>query len=145
MTYSVKEYMRKDFFTIDVEATVLEASKLMLDKNVGYIIVLEKGRPIGMISERDIIFKVVALEKDPSKVKVDEVMSKPLISVDPDATLSEVVELMVKYDLRRIPVIKDGIIYGIFSTRELAKHFREYEDRIVRDILRVMSRFSIPF
>ncbi|MEM3166575.1 MAG: CBS domain-containing protein, partial [Candidatus Methanomethylicia archaeon] len=117
MSYRVKEYMGKEFFTIDVEATALEASKLMLDKNIGYLIVLERGRPIGMVSERDLVFKVMALEKEPSKVKVSEIMSKPLITVDPDATLDEVVEIMVKYDLRRIPVVKDGIIYGMFSTR----------------------------
>ncbi|MEM0084518.1 MAG: CBS domain-containing protein [Candidatus Methanomethylicia archaeon] len=145
MSYRVKEYMRREFFTIDVEATALEASKLMLDKNIGYLIVLEKGRPIGIVSERDLVFKVMALEKEPSKVKVSEIMSKPLITVDPDATLDEVVEIMVKYDLRRIPVVKDGIIYGMFSTRDLARHFKEYEDRILKDIIKVLSRFSIPF
>lgn len=145
MSYRVKEYMRREFYTIDVEATVLEASKLMLDKNIGYLIVLEKGKPIGMVSERDLVFKVMALEKEPSKVKVGEIMSKPLITVDPDATLDEAVEIMVKHDLRRIPVVKDGIIYGIFSTRELARHFKEYEDRILKDIIKVLSRFSIPF
>ncbi|MEM1546401.1 MAG: CBS domain-containing protein [Candidatus Methanomethylicia archaeon] len=145
MSYRVKEYMGKEFFTIDVEATALEASKLMLDKNIGYLIVLERGRPIGMVSERDLVFKVMALEKEPSKVKVSEIMSKPLITVDPDATLDEVVEIMVKYDLRRIPVVKDGIIYGMFSTRDLARHFKEYEDRILKDIIKVLSRFSIPF
>ncbi|MEM0211904.1 MAG: CBS domain-containing protein [Candidatus Methanomethylicia archaeon] len=145
MSYRVKEYMRREFFTIDVEATALEASKLMLDKNIGYLIVLEKGRPIGIVSERDLVFKVMALEKEPSKVKVSEIMSKPLITVDPDATLDEVVEIMVKHDLRRIPVVKDGIIYGMFSTRDLARHFKEYEDRILKDIIKVLSRFSIPF
>jgi CBS domain-containing protein len=145
MVYTVKDFMTKTIYTVDCNATVAEASKIMLEKNVGYLIVLDGGQPVGMISERDIVFKVVALGKDPSKVKVGEIMSKPLITVDPDATISDAVDIMVKNGLRRIPVVKDGIIYGVFTTRDLATHFKEYEDKLVRDLLRSLSRFTIPF
>ncbi|MCR6623569.1 MAG: CBS domain-containing protein [archaeon YNP-LCB-024-027] len=145
MVYTVKDFMTKTIYTVDCNATVAEASKIMLEKNVGYLIVLDGGQPVGMISERDIVFKVVALGKDPTNVKVSEIMSKPLITVDPDATISDAVEIMVKNGLRRIPVVKDGIIYGVFTTRDLAAHFKEYEDKLVRDLLRSLSRFAIPF
>ena len=137
--------MTKTIHTIDCNASVLEASKIMVEKNVGYLIVLEGGRPAGMLSERDIVFKVVALEKDPSKVKVGEIMSKPLVTIDPDTTISEAIDIMVKNGFRRIPVVRDGIIYGVLTTRDLAAHFKEYEDRLVRDLLRSLSRFTIPF
>jgi len=137
--------MTKTIHTIDCNASVLEASKMMMEKNVGYLIVLEGGRPAGMLSERDIVFKVVALEKDPSKVKVSEIMSKPLVTIDPDTTISEAIDIMVKNGFRRIPVVRDGIIYGVFTTRDLMAHLKEYEDRLVRDLLRSLSRFTIPF
>lgn len=145
MSYTVKDFMTKTIHTIDCNASVLEASKIMVEKNVGYLIVLEGGRPAGMIGERDIVFKVVALEKDPSKVKVGEIMSKPLVTIDPDTTISEAIDIMVKNGFRRIPVVRDGIIYGVLTTRDLAAHFKEYEDRLVRDLLRSLSRFTIPF
>ena len=145
MSYTVKDFMTKTIHTIDCNASVLEASKIMVEKNVGYLIVLEGGRPAGMLSERDIVFKVVALEKDPSKVKVGEIMSKPLVTIDPDTTISEAIDIMVKNGFRRIPVVRDGIIYGVLTTRDLAAHFKEYEDRLVRDLLRSLSRFTIPF
>jgi len=145
MVYTVKDFMTKTIYTIDCNATVAEASKIMLEKNAGYLIVLEGGKPAGMVSERDIVFKVVALEKDPSNVKVGEIMSKPLITIDPDATISEAIDIMVKNGIRRIPVVKDGIIYGVFTTRDLMAHLKEYEDRLVRDLLRSLSRFTIPF
>ncbi|MCS7096936.1 MAG: CBS domain-containing protein [Candidatus Methanomethylicia archaeon] len=145
MSYLVKNYMRKDVYTIDSESTALEASKNMLEKNSGYLIVLEKNKPVGVVTERDLVFKVMALGKDPSKIKVKEIMSQPIVTIDPDATLDEAVDLMVKYDLRRIPVVRGGIIYGIFTTRDLAKHFKEYEEKILRDIIRIISRFSVPF
>jgi CBS domain-containing protein len=145
MSYTVKDFMTKTIHTIDCNASVLEASKIMVEKNVGYLIVLEGGRPAGMLSERDIVFKVVALEKDPSKVKVGEIMSKPLVTIDPDTTISEAIDIMVKNGFRRIPVVRDGIIYGVFTTRDLMAHLKEYEDRLVRDLLRSLSRFTIPF
>jgi CBS domain-containing protein len=145
MVYTVKDFMTKTIYTVDCNATVAEASKIMLEKNVGYLIVLDSGQPVGMISDRDIVFKVVALGKDPTNVKVGEVMSKPLITVDPDATISDAVEIMVKNGFRRIPVVKDGIIYGVFTTRDLVAHFKEYEDKLVRDLLISLSRFTIPF
>ncbi|MCS7368950.1 MAG: CBS domain-containing protein [archaeon GBS-70-058] len=145
MVYTVKDFMTRTIYTIDCKASVLEAAKMMLSKNTGYLIVLDGGIPAGMIGERDIVFKVVALGKDPSNVKVGEIMSKPLITIDPDATISEAIDIMVKNGIRRIPVVKDGIIYGVFTTRDLMAHLKEYEDRLVRDLLRSLSRFTIPF
>jgi CBS domain-containing protein len=143
MSYLIKDYMRKDIVTIDVGASAAEASKIMTDKNVGYTVVLEKGQPAGIITERDLVRKVMAKGKDPSKVEVGELMSTPLISIDPDATVEEAVKTMAKNGIRKLPVVRSKIMYGIFTTRDLAKNFNKYEDRVTRDIIR--NCYSLPF
>ena len=145
MAYQVKTYMNKLIPTIMVDASALEASKEMLSKHRGYLIVLEKGRPNGILTERDLVRKVLAMEKDPRKVTASEVMSAPLITVDPDSSIEDAVGLMAKHGIRRLPVVREGILYGMFSARDLAQHFQEYEDRVTRDIIRGLSFVSLPF
>jgi CBS domain-containing protein len=133
---SVKDYMKKDFASISSEASALEASKTMVKENMGYIIVLEKGKPVGIMTEKDLIKKVMAADKDPKKVEASQVMSSPLVTVDPDDDVSKAIEVMKKHAFRRLPVVKSGIIYGVFTAKELVDHFEEFEDLQWRDIVR---------
>jgi len=143
MVYRIKDYMRSDIATVDVGDSALAVSKVMLEKGVGQIIVLEKAQPAGIVTERDLVLKVMAKEREASNVKVSEVMSAPVITIDPDASLEEAVKIMAEHGIRRLPVVRDHIIYGIFTSRDLAKHFNEYEDRVARDIVR--HCISLPF
>ena len=132
----VKEYMRKEISTINTEASVTEASKIMSIDRVGYIIVLEKGRPVGIVTERDLVLKVLAEEKNPRETKISDCMSSPLVTIDPDNSIEEAVESMKKHGFRRLPVVKNNIIYGIFSARDLVEHFEEFEDKLTREFVR---------
>jgi len=134
----VKSYMRKDISTISTEASATEASKTMSAGKVGYLIALEKGRPVGIVTERDLVLKVMAEEKNPKEIKISECMSSPLVTIDPDKSIEEAVELMKKHGFRRLPVVKNEIIYGIFSARDLVEHFEEFEDKLTRDLVRFM-------
>jgi CBS domain-containing protein len=134
----VKNYMRKDISTISTEASATEASKTMLTDKVGYIIVLEKGRPVGIVTERDLVLKIMAEDKNPKDTKISECMSSPLVTIDPDKSIEEAVESMKKHGFRRIPVVKNNIIYGIFSAGDLVEHFEEFEDKLTRDVVRFM-------
>lgn len=134
----VKNYMRKDISTISTEASATEASKTMLTDKVGYIIVLDKGRPVGIVTERDLVLRVTALDKSPKETKVSECMSSPLVTIDPDKSIEEAVETMKKHGFRRLPVVKNNIIYGIFTARDLVNHFDEFEKKLTMDIVRFM-------
>ena len=140
MTYLIKDMMTKEVVTVDSEDTIEEASKVMAEKRRGYAVVLRAGRPVGMVTERDFVWKLIAKGKSPSKVKVSEVMSSPIIAVDPDADLSTAVEIMEKHQIRRLPVIKDGIIYGIITTRDIVNHFNEYVKKAMIEV----TRYSFP-
>lgn len=82
-----------------------------------------------------------------SHLTVDKraLMSQPLVTVDPDATVEEAMKIMAKHGIRKLPVVRDTILYRIFTARDLAKHFHEYEDRVAREKIRGMSLFSLPF
>jgi len=132
----VKNYMRKDISTISTEASANEASKTMSTSKTGYIIALEKGLPVGIVTERDLVLKVMALDKSPKETKVSECMSSPLVTIDPDKSIEEAVETMKKHGFRRLPVVKNNIIYGIFTVRDLVEHFEEFEEKLMRDLVR---------
>jgi len=135
--------MSKEIATIDSAASIFEASKVMKEKNAGYPIVLEKAQPAGIVTHGDFVNKVLAGDKDPATTKVSEVMSAPLITVDPDTAVNETVRAMVKNDVRRLPVVRDGIIYGIFRARYLVRHFNDYEERITRDMIRSLALWPV--
>lgn len=144
MSYAVKDFMGKDVVTVDAGTSVTEGSRIMKEKGTGYLIVLESARLAGIVTERDLVEKVIADEREPSKTKVSEIMSTPLITVDPDVTLTEAVKTMAKHGIRKLPVIRDDTVYGILTARDIARHFPEYEERVVRDLVMSISHFTFP-
>jgi predicted transcriptional regulator len=141
--FPVKDYMMREIATIDSGASALDASKMMKDKNTGYLIVLEKAQPAGILTHGDIVTKVTANNMDPSKTRISEVMSAPLITVDPDIAVNEAVKFMVEHDIRRLPVVRDNIIYGVFRARDLIRHFDEYTEKVTKDIIRSVTRWPL--
>jgi len=135
MSLRVKDCMSKDIVTVDGALSVFAASKIMLEKNVDYLIVLEKAQPAGIVTERDLVLKVMAKGEDPSKMRISECMSTPIVTTDPDAAIEEAVKTMAKHGIRRLPVVRDTIIYGVFTSQDLAKNFNKYEDKLAREII----------
>jgi len=144
-SYLVKDYMGHDIVTVDVGESVLAASKLMDEKGIGYVIVLEKSKPTGIVTERDLVMKVMAKEQDPSTVKASKVMSTPLITVDPNANIETAVSIMAKHRIRRLPVVRENVIYGVFTTRDLTKYFGRYLDRVTRDLIGAQPIFQSSY
>jgi CBS domain-containing protein len=142
MVYKVKDFMNKSISSIDAEDSVYEASKMMTEDKRGYLIVLKRDQILGIVTEKDLVRKVMASGGDPSKVRISEVMSTPLIVVDPDETIENAVKILAENKIRRLPVMKTGILYGIFGDRELAEHFSEYGDSITRDMIKYMTVYS---
>jgi CBS domain-containing protein len=128
--------MDKTFTTIDVGRSVREAAKMIAEGEHAYIIVTDKGTPKGMIASRDIVAKVVATSKDLERTMVGDIMSTPLVTVDPDEDLIKASEMMAKQNVRRLAVVKGGIIYGVITTRDIAQRCGDYVDKSVKDILR---------
>jgi predicted transcriptional regulator len=136
MSYRVKDYMDKTFMTIDVGASIREAAKMIAGGELGYIIVTQGGKPTGMVASKDIVTKAVAEGKDLDKTHVGDIMKSPLVAVDPDEDLLKASEIMHKEGVRRLAVIKGGIIYGIITSSDIAQRCGDYVDKSVKDILR---------
>jgi len=145
MGCQVKKYMTKEVNTIDYDATVDAAAKIMAtDENYeGYVIVLEKGKPMGILTERDIINKVVVGGLDASKTQVSKVMSTPLVTIDPDEDLLKASQVMKEQNVRKLVVVRDSIIYGIITAKGLSQNFQDYVDRSIRDIVRWTASLGI--
>ena len=116
----VKEAMKTNLAIIQPNASVLEAAKLMKKRKLGNVIVVEKKQPIGILTESDILKKVVAEGKNGKDVKVKDVMSTPIIVVDPYISLEEAMKTMGKCNVRRLPVIENNELIGIITQKDIS-------------------------
>lgn len=125
---------------INLSDDVYTASKLMKEKQISSIIVIdEEKHPIGIITERDIVRRVVCEKKNASNTSVESIMSKPLITVEYKANIDEAVAIMTKNKIRRLPIVKDGHLYGLITTTDLIKYmFQKYvtDKEILKSLLR---------
>ena len=116
----VKDVMSSPVFTIDEDSTVKEAARLMEEHELGCIIVNSKeGKPVGIITERDLVKRVLAKNARASKLSAKEVMTSPLITVDPDETLSDAARRMSDLKVRRLGVMYKGNLVGIISSKDI--------------------------
>ena len=126
MTILVKDLMSKKVNKIDYKKTVYDASKVMAKERRGYVVVTNKGKPIGILTDSDVLEKVIAKGKNPKKVKVKDVMSSPLITISPDEEIIEASRLMRKNLIKRIPVVEKGKLVGIITDTDIAKSTPEF-------------------
>lgn len=110
---------------VSSDATVLDALKLMADKQIGAVIVMDGERVAGIFSERDFARKVGLFEKSPHSVRVGEVMTTDLITVSPDSTVNDCMALMTDKRIRHLPVIEEGRLVGVVSIGDVVKDIIE--------------------
>ncbi len=137
----VKDVMTKTVITIEANKTVSEAAALMAENDVGNLIVMDDNTPIGIVTERDFVRRVLAKGKTP-KTKISEIMSTPLRVIDPDAPLKEAARRMVRKRIRRLPVIKDNKLVGIITATDFARHLSK--KTFTDDILEAIGRSNYP-
>jgi CBS domain-containing protein len=117
----VKEVMKAKTVIVQPFTTVLEAARLMKKNKIGSIIVSEIDHPIGILTESDIIKKVVSEGKNAQDVFVEEVMSSPIVVATPYISLQEALKIMGKCNIRRLPVIENNELVGIITQRDISR------------------------
>jgi CBS domain-containing protein len=140
MMPTVKDFMTTNVITIGVHETVLYAAKLMHQQDVGDLVVMEGNVPKGIVTERDLVRRVLSLKK-PLDTKVSEIMSDPLITIEDQASIRDAARKMVKFKIRRLPVTKNNVLVGIIVASDFAKHVSK--KTLSEEILAAMSRY--PF
>ncbi len=123
----VREVMVKPVRTISPSATMAEAAKLMRKNRIGCLVVVEKDKLVGIITERDIAYKIVAEEKGPN-TPVSEAMTSELKTVDGDKSLRDAARLMASHLIRRLPVLEGGKLVGIITIEDIMRAEKIEED-----------------
>jgi len=141
MTIKVKDLMAKNVVTIDVNKTIIDAAVLMSQNNVGDLVVIENNAPVGIVTERDFVRRVLAEGKS-ADTRVSDVMSTPLRVIDSEASIKEAARRMVNKKIRRLPVIKDNKLVGIITTTDFARHLSK--KTLTDDILEAIGRTHYP-
>jgi CBS domain-containing protein len=131
--------MRTSIVTVEEDVSVAEASQGMYKNGEGCAIVLRQGKPFGIVTERDVTWKLAAKGLDPKNVRVSEIMSTPLITIDPNVNLTEAAKIMRKHNIRRLAVVKEGTIHGVLTAYDVARNLETYMDKEIRDILGYLS------
>jgi len=127
----VKEIMTANVKTIRPEDTVKKLAEEMVKNKIGSLVVVEgSGEVVGIATERDIIEDIILLGKSPEEIKVKDVMTKNLITVNPNTSLEEAAEVMVSHKIKKLPVIDKGRLVGIVTATDLIA----YENRLVEKI-----------
>jgi len=116
----VKDVMSSPVVTIEEDAPVNRVAELMGKHGLGCIIVKNKeGKPLGIITERDLVERVLAKNAKPDSIKAMEVMTSPLITIEPDETINEAARRMNRLNIRRLGVIYKGQLIGVLSSKDV--------------------------
>lgn len=121
MSLKVEDVMVEDVITVEVDATVKKAISLMNENEIGCLIVVRQGKAVGIVTERDMLARVLALSRNPERTRVSEVMSAPLVVADPKMDLEEAARLMFKMKVKKLPVVSKNQLVGLITFTDLAR------------------------
>ncbi len=114
----VREVMKKNIKTASSGQSVIDAARVMKENNIGSLVVVNDTLE-GIVTERDILNKVVADGKDPGSLKVSDIMTKEVISIAPDKDMEEACELMSQHRIKRLPVVFSDEVVGIITSTDV--------------------------
>jgi CBS domain-containing protein len=120
------------------DVTVLSAVELMAARQIGALMVCQEGHPLGMFTERDLMTRVILAGRDPGTTRLEEVMSKDVIFIEPSTPAEEAMAVMTERRCRHLPVVSEGRVVGLISIGDLVRwasrnqefHIRQLEDYI---------------
>ena len=140
MGKSIKEVMTASPTTVAPDASVVEAARTMRERDTGIVPVVENGKLIGTVTDRDIVVRLIAEGRDPRSATVREIASTDLVTVDPQQDLDEGLRLMARHKVRRLPVVEtDGRLVGIVSQADVA---RQEDDARTGEVVEQISEPS---
>lgn len=130
MVLYARDIMKEYTTMLNADISASEAAKIMSNDHVGFVIVKVDEKPHGMVTEWDFVNKIIAKGQDPSTVKLSDIMNAPLMSVDPKTPTDQVTVLMNKHGVRRVPVVENGRLIGVITSRDVLRIFKDYMDNL---------------
>lgn len=114
--------------------SILAALRLMADEEIGFLLVLDGTKLVGVVSERDYARKVILQGKASNDTPVQDIMSRDVVSVGLEHTIPECMALMNRHGLRHLPVVEGATVIGVLSVRDLLKEIVEHHERLIRNL-----------
>lgn len=140
MVLVAKDIVEKEFLSLSRDVSALDAAHKMKAQRHGFVIIESAhGTPEGIVTEWDYLAKIVAESRDPAKVKLEEIMTSDLVSVDANDGLDQVAQIMTQKGIRRVLVMKDDDIIGVITAKTMLSRLKEYIDRVSSQIARLQS------
>ena len=136
----VEDVMVKEVITIDEDLTVKEAAEIMNKFEIGCVIGVRRGKAMGILTERDVLKRVVAEGKDASKTKVRDVMTSPLVIAEPGMDLGEAVKLMFQMKIKKLPVVDGKRLVGLVSLTDIAR----FQPQMITILKQLAARQTPP-
>ena len=125
MKHTVETCMRAPPVMVSSSDNALTVAEKMHADNIGAVIVMRRGSPAGIITERDIVKKIIIDQKNPAKTTAEEIMSTPLVWIESDETVADALELMRENNVRRLAVIRNGRLVGLVTERRLTGSYEK--------------------
>ena len=117
----VKDVMVKEIVTVNPTTKIRDAVELMNKNQIGCLVVTRKGKPVGIMTERDVLKKIFCSCKNPEQTRVSEIMSKPLIVGSVDMDWLEAVKLMLDRNIKKLPILDDERLVGLVTLTDIAR------------------------
>jgi CBS domain-containing protein len=137
----IRDVMTESVVTATPETSVREVAETMRERNVGSVVLVENGQPVGCVTDRDLAVSVLADGRDPSDRACDHA-SAPVVTAAPDMDITEAAELMVEHGIRRLPVLEGGELIGIVTLDDLA--VRTGDAELAMNLASSITRAALP-
>jgi len=140
MSFKVSDIMTRSVVTIEIGKSVREAVDMMNKKEIGCLVVTKEGDPVGIVTERDVLKKIVVEGRDPEKTRIEEIMSRPLITGSPNMTLEEAAKLLVLRRIKKLPILEKGKLVGIITLFDIVR----WEPLAINILKRALAEERLP-
>ncbi len=116
---SVAEAMNKAVIVMDINSNATAIAREMIDRGAGSVIIIQNDMAMGIVTERDLVRGIVTKDRRPGEVKASELLSTPIITIEPEKSIAEASEVMLKANIKRLPVLKDRTVIGVISNTDI--------------------------
>ena len=120
----VRDIMQKNVITIEQDKTSLDVATILKEKEISFLVIMENEKPIGIVTERDIVKKIAAEDKVASKTPLKEIMSKKFRWVTPDTLIEDAVQKMINNNIRRLIVLENDNLVGVITQTNMTEFLR---------------------
>ncbi len=151
MSLKIEDVMIEEVISVPEKAAVRKAAELMNKHEIGCLVVVKKRKPVGIVTETDMVRKVILGSIDPKETNVAQIMSTPLVVGDPKMDFDEAARIMRTRKIKKLPVVKKGRLVGLITTTDMVRSpevmrmmIRTIERNILKDIVRSIEKKLEP-